>query len=403
MRHSWPLAPAGAGRRRVATCSLRPGRSARGFTLVELLVVIAIIAVLIGLLLPAVQSAREAARRMQCSNNLKQIGLAIHAHHDCRGSLPVHTTGAVPAAGGCGPGFTSFLLEILPHFEQSPLFDSIRRDVGMMDGCTGGYEPTNPALRISATHPNARAAATVVPSFLCPSDGYSQRPEHARLLGSAQPAPGSYAGNVGWPLATHGIPGRGIPSPGLSVQNGAIPLDSPDASIPGRHWQAQRLKFGDFSDGLSKTTLVAERRINSLVFDATTPDSVPPSLSSGCGGGLSRRWLGPGGRTGPGISTTSNWQSYTEKHADPLYSPLMGRAWISGWSLVANTYMHVFPPNGWNGHIYGGEGSGNYMATPSSQHPGGVNVCFADGHVEFVVNGIEPQAWWALGSRDGGE
>jgi prepilin-type processing-associated H-X9-DG protein len=65
--------------------------------------------------------------------------------------------------------------------------------------------------------------------------------------------------------------------------------------------------------------------------------------------------------------------------------------------------MHVFQPNGYNGHVYGGEGSGNYLATPSSQHRGGVNVCFADGHVEFIADEVDQAAWWAMGSRSGGD
>jgi len=382
---------------------VRPRQPRPGFTLVELLVVIAIVGTLVALLLPAIQSAREAARRVQCVNHLRQIGLAVIQHHDARGRLPVHSTGALPAAGRCGPGLTSFLVAILPFMEETSLHQSIDPTVGMADAASTDYGPGSTALRLSSAHPNARAAATVVPTFLCPSDGWSWLPGHDALLGTARPAPGSYAGNVGWPLATHGIPGRGIPSPGLAQHNGAIPLDTPDRSTTGAQWQVSRLRLKDFTDGTSRTALLAERRITSLLFDAATPATIPPSLASGCGGGVSRRWLGPGGTTGPGITTVSNWQTYTEKNADPAYSPLLGRSWISGWTLVANTYMHVFPPNGWNGHIFGGEGSGNYMATASSRHPGGVNVCFVDGHVEFIDEAIDMPTWWGMGSRDGAD
>jgi prepilin-type N-terminal cleavage/methylation domain-containing protein/prepilin-type processing-associated H-X9-DG protein len=372
-----------------------------GFTLVELLVVIAIIATLVGLLLPAIQAARESGRRLQCSSNLKQIALAVQSHTDARGRLPVHVTGAAPRAGGCGPGFTSFLVEILPHLEQATLFDGIRRDVGMMDGCSGGYRPSVTAMRISTSHPNARAAATIVPSFLCPSDTFTQRPEHALHVGSALPAPGNYAGNVGWPRRTRGIsPGAlAIPSPGLAQHNGAIPMANPDPAEPNAAWQTAVLAPRDFTDGLSHTALVAERRIVSLVaaseFDSGDPEEgrpgvTPVSLISGCGGSGNSQSL-------------ASWLEYVEKRADASYSRLLGRAWISGWTPLGNTYMHVFPPNGYHGHVYGGEGVGDYLATPSSQHGGGVNVCFADGHVDFIADPIDRQAWWAMGSRNGGE
>jgi prepilin-type N-terminal cleavage/methylation domain-containing protein len=165
------------------------GRS--GFTLVELLVVIAIVGALVGLLLPAVQSAREAARRTQCVNNLRQIGLAIVNHHDARLRLPVHSTGAVTAGGRSGPGLTSLLVGILPYAEETALAQSIDPAVGMADSPAGDYGPGAAGMRISASHRNAKAAATVVPTFLCPADTWSWQPGHEALLGSARPAPGS--------------------------------------------------------------------------------------------------------------------------------------------------------------------------------------------------------------------
>src|SRR5438309_9508023 len=125
--------------------TFRPARARRAFTLIELLVVIAIIAVLIGLLLPAVQKVREAAARMQCSNNLKQMGLALHNYHGDRDSFPAGLVSRLsnPAwvmpAGNCnaeapdlGPGW-SFFASLLPYVEQDALYKSIRLDLPILD------------------------------------------------------------------------------------------------------------------------------------------------------------------------------------------------------------------------------------------------------------------------------
>ena len=129
----------------------------RGFTLIELLVVIAIIAVLIGLLLPAVQAVREAARRSQCVNNLKQLGIAMHNYHDIVGSFPVgmaRDANRVPICPGNGLGI---LTKMLPQLEQIPLWNALNLSLSQAEMVVG---PT----------PNYTLRMTVISTFLCPSD-----------------------------------------------------------------------------------------------------------------------------------------------------------------------------------------------------------------------------------------
>lgn len=351
------------------------------FTLVELLVVIAIIGILVALLLPAVQAAREAARRVSCTNNLKQIGLALHNYHDSFGTLPINMT-----SGGSGTtpqgldttGFYSWLVPILPFVEQQPLYDSINLNISMSDA-TG---PTAPYMAyIGADHPNAEAARTRVPCYLCPSDSNSS----TDAMGSALPAPDNYAGNAGWiPFATGYDGSRATPG----KQNGMIPLVSPGEDVG---WHVNKISFKNVTDGLSNTVAVAERRINDRDWNGQSGKN--DAIFSFCAGG---------GRTARTLAEHRQYCVNTFSPDTALSRP-HGRAWISGWSLTAPIYTHVMEPNSRNCHFHSGFVDGNFLTTASSQHPGGVNVVLGDGHVRFVEDSIALNVWWSLGSRDGGE
>lgn len=179
------------------------------FTLVELLVVIAIIGILVGLLLPAVQSAREAARRLQCSNNLKQIGLAMHNYHDTHGSLPFGMGGTRAATGG--PGYSAVSL-MLPFLEQSALHGSID-------------------FRFPLTDPiNAFAKSQTVAGFLCPSDRDNPQPQAGGAI--------NYMASKG----------------SLHLWN--------DTSQNGVFIVFKSLRFRDIQDGLSHTAAFSERLLS---------------------------------------------------------------------------------------------------------------------------------------------
>src|SRR5262245_28018372 len=228
-------------------CIMLVPRDRRGFTLIELLVVIAIIAILVGLLLPAVQKVREAAARLQCKNNLKQIGLALHNYHGTLERFPAGYLTTRPGPGLAddnGPGW-GWAAQLLPELEQGNLYNQIQftRDI------------TDPVQKTVRT--------TVLPIFLCPSDpgktlftvnraGDTEPYQNPRTDSTGNPvqvAHGNYVGVFGQPevspdpgfLATD--PDRGIDRQGMLYRNSAV-------------------RFADVTDGTSNTLFVGERSSN---------------------------------------------------------------------------------------------------------------------------------------------
>jgi prepilin-type N-terminal cleavage/methylation domain-containing protein/prepilin-type processing-associated H-X9-DG protein len=200
----------------------RPLRAAKGFTLIELLVVIAIIGVLISLLLPAVQKIRESAARMQCSNNLKQIGLALHNYHDAARSFPPGYVSAFDSAGDdTGPGWGWAAL-ILPHMEQQPLYASLQFALPI-------EAPANAAGRVAAVKP-----------YLCPSD-------------LAPPT---------WPATKYDATGNPVVAVcDVASANyvGVFGITEPGVDGEGVFFRNSAVRIGDITDGTSQTLLVGER------------------------------------------------------------------------------------------------------------------------------------------------
>ncbi|MDZ4850704.1 MAG: DUF1559 domain-containing protein [Pirellulaceae bacterium] len=359
-----------------------------GFTLTELLVAIAIAGLLAALLLPAIQQAREAARRLQCSSQMRQIAIAIHNYEYSFRTLPTQYLGAKEAPRYCQTGFTSWVVPILPQLEQFALVQLIDSHVGMADSgrqlSLSGYS----TVTLSSTHPNAKAAATKLPLVLCPSDPVRA----SSAIGSANASAGSYTANTGWPMGAS----VSNSSEASLETNGAIGLFNSKFI---ESWHVEHVTFASFLDGTSNTALIAERVINS-VNASQTPfglsygriDKLHQGMFSFCGGSLTKR-------------TLDRWISYCEgvSMPDAHYSAPIGNGWISGWSNVGNTYMHVFTPNKRNCHIYGGEGNGNNIVTAGSRHIDGVNVAMADASVRYITQSIDQNTWWAIGSRNGGE
>ncbi len=344
------------------------------FTLIELLVVIAIIAVLIGLLLPAVQKVREAAARMSSQNNLKQMALACHSFESANGRLPGYVPAPPPASNPDSFGYSVHAL-ILPYIEQENLgrtFDPNTQPLFVPGG--GFFGSLNPAV--------AFAAGTVVKTFLCPGDG--QDPICTTNSGGGNYAGTNYVVNIGSGLDPNDIAANPLRSNGLHAR---FPTD-------GMFWNRSQVRLTDVTDGTSNTLLLAEC-LRGLNITVTGPAS---SLTAdqrrrqyGSVGSHRPAAVAPGGLNPPlsGASQTSatSWPGNR------------GGTWIWG-SATGNGFTAALTPNSPTPDI---SAHGTGWQSARSPFSGGVNVALGDGSVRFVRDSVNLPTWRGLATRAGGE
>jgi prepilin-type N-terminal cleavage/methylation domain-containing protein/prepilin-type processing-associated H-X9-DG protein len=333
----------------------------RAFTLIELLVVIAIIAILIGLLLPAVQKVREAAARAKCQNNLKQIALSLHSYHDTNLAFPVGKGASY--AGAPVYARWSAHSQLLPYVEQGPLHRSIDFNFPPETPGMGGVVNFMPAWQNPGGQ-NAAACRAAVPTFLCPSDGAT--------VDSAWPGVNNYVGSQGVQFLCD--LSENFPST-------IAPAEQPDGVL---YFQS-KVKMASLTDGTSNTAVFSEKVRGKGAPDPKADMKIFANQST-----LADAY--------------STCQALNAQTATPLTSK-QGYSWVMG-EMCCTTYNHVSPPNSTTcaGSPFPGNMANMAMVVPpSSYHPGGVNVAFGDGSVRFVRDSIDLASWRAMGTRSGGD
>jgi prepilin-type N-terminal cleavage/methylation domain-containing protein len=333
--------------------------SRRAFTLIELLVVIAIIAVLIGLLLPAVQAAREAARRMQCVNNVKQLGLAVHNYESTNGVLPPPFVLSIVSGTTLNGNGWSAHARILPYLEQNSTFNAM-----------------NLSLRYSLAD-NLTVSKLTVNSFICPSEVQPQ-PRTDATTGEVIHGVNNYGWNRGDWLVWGG----------LNTSNRA-PFD---INVSRR--------FAAITDGLSNTIFAAEVKTyqsslsncgaltnvdpTNLPLTSADPFAVAPQYASGCSLGVT---------------------SHTEWVDGAVHETGFTTAWTPNKKIIriSDSSQPLDLVNWRENAVLTNGGPSLGAITARSYHPGGINALIGDGSVKFIKDGINGAAWRSLGSIGGGE
>jgi prepilin-type N-terminal cleavage/methylation domain-containing protein/prepilin-type processing-associated H-X9-DG protein len=350
----------------------------RGFTLIELLVVIAIIAVLIALLLPAVQSAREAARRSQCTNNLKQIGLAMHNYHTGNNSFPLGGTYTAAYSNTYSAGWGTWSAHgmMLGYLEQQPLYNAANFSWAV--GMYGSWGI------------NSTVSTSIINTFICPSDGMSPIPTQNGI----------------WTGETNNY----MASLGTSSSFG------PKTPTTGVFTQAY-LAYGvqTITDGTSSTIAFGE----SLVGDQTIEQvkyrdgPVLTQNSAVCSGGwcgvydisgyynqvvtdLNACALGLANQQGNGAPGSQNQKGFRWAEDDGGFGlfntiiPPNSAQWPINWCAIARS-----SPNS-------NASDGQYLGS-TSNHAGGCNFLFCDGSVRFIKSTIAIKTYWSLGTKANGD
>jgi prepilin-type N-terminal cleavage/methylation domain-containing protein/prepilin-type processing-associated H-X9-DG protein len=355
-----PFGADGARKRPAGKSDLRGG-----FTLIELLVVIAIIAILMGLLLPAVQKVREAASRIKCQNNLKQLGLALHNYHDSQGSFPPGMSGPNPIVADAW--YSAFSL-LLPYLEQ----DNTSR---LLNYATPWWDPSN-----------YQAVAVSVPGFFCPSNRTSGWIDLTLI--SAQ---------WGYTLPPQVASCDYAFCKGATAAFSKNPNDAP-AALRGvfdvRISRSDGVRLVQITDGTSNTFAMGEAAGGNpryLVRDITDPSQPAIDPLTNLPAVAEQAWGAPS-MAQPSIPTYTSMFAGTAQYGlapdprdEPMNAPLVAPTVASDVSFGDN------------------KDGQDWVSGFRSLHPGGCNFLFCDGSVHFVSQSIRPDVYRALSTYAGGE